>query len=83
MELYQFKLLTESEQNEILNTKARCLAERLEEHYSYKLYQIDSFYIEEKWHVIFNERRAIASFVSLEALQPYLEVIDISTLLNG
>ena len=81
MKLYQFKLLDISEQNTILQTQAVYLGERSEEQYTFKLYQIDDFYVEEMWHVPFNERRAL-TFVSVDRLQPYLEVIDISTLLH-
>ena len=82
MKLYQFKLLDISEQNTILQTQGVYLGERNEEQYKFKLYQIDDFYVEEKWHVPFNERRALTTFVSAERLQLYLEVIDISRLLK-
>ena len=80
MKLYQFKLLDISEQNTILQTHGIYLGERIDGQYKFKPYQIDDFYVEEMWHVPFNERRAITTFVTVDKLQPYLEVIDISTL---
>jgi hypothetical protein len=82
MKLYEFKLLTQCEQNVALELFAVFLGERREEQYTYKLYQIDDFYVEEAWFSPFNERRGIISFVSTEKLQPYLHVIDISRLLS-
>lgn len=81
MKLYEFNLLNSKEQIEAINSLAAYIGERTEEKYTFKLYQIDDFYIEEKWHTAFNERREVASFISITKLQPYLEVIDVTTLL--
>ena len=81
MKLYQFKFLNEAEQAEAIKARGVYLAERIEENYTFKLFQIDDFYVEEKWHTAFNERRALTSFVSIQNLQPYLEVIDLTSLI--
>ncbi len=81
MKLYEFNLLNTEEKVETIKSKAAYIGERKEEKYTFKLYQIDNFYVEEKWHTAFNERRKILSFMSINGLQPYLEVIDITSLL--
>jgi hypothetical protein len=81
MKLYQFKFLDEVEQLEAIKLQGVYLAERREENYTFKLFQIDDFYVEEKWHTAFNERRALNPFVSVQQLQPYLEVMDLTSLL--
>ncbi|HVX27344.1 MAG TPA: hypothetical protein VHB70_13430 [Parafilimonas sp.] len=81
MKLYEFNLLNTNEQADAIKSKAAFIGERKEEKYTYKLYQIDDFYIEEKWHTAFNERREVSSFMSITKLQPYLEVMDVTSLL--
>lgn len=81
MKLYEFNLLNTNEQADAIKFKAAFIGERKEEKYTYKLYQIDDFYIEEKWHTAFNERREVSSFMSIAKLQPYLEVMDVTSLL--
>ena len=81
MTLYQFKLLERSEQIEMISKQAVYLTERIDGDYTYKLYQLDTFYIEEEWHTKFNERRSYNSFISEEQLTPYLKNIDLSSLL--
>lgn len=81
MKLYQFKFLNDAEQAEAIKVRGIYLGERTEENYTFKLFQIDDFYVEEKWHTAFNERRALTSFVSIQNLQPYLEVMDLTSLL--
>ncbi|HEY2728094.1 MAG TPA: hypothetical protein VGI61_13035, partial [Parafilimonas sp.] len=76
MTLYQFILLDYSEQTKIIAQHAVYLNERIDGDYTYKLYQIDKFYIEERWHTKFNERRSFDSFNSEEKLKPYLKFID-------
>ena len=80
MELYQFKFLDEAMQIETIKMQGVYLGERIEDKFTYKLYQIKDFYVEEKWHTAFNERRELLSFVSVDKLQPYLEVMDLSGL---
>lgn len=72
MTLYQFKLLESREQIITINEHAVFLADRIDGDYTYKLYQLDSFYVEEQWHTKFDERRSYISFISQELLQPYM-----------
>ena len=80
MTLYQFKLADEAEQIMALWDRGTYLTERIDGDYTFKLYQIDSFYVEEQWHTKFNVRRAFISFISQEKLKPYLNDIDISAI---
>ncbi|MEP6684322.1 MAG: hypothetical protein ABJA35_13730 [Parafilimonas sp.] len=76
MTLYQFILLDYGEQITTIAQQAIYLFERTDGDYTYKLYQIDKFYIEERWHTKFNERRSFDSFNSEEKLKPYLKFIN-------
>ena len=80
MTLYQFKFLEKQEQIDLIDKKAVFLAERIDGDYTYKLYQLDAFYIEEEWHTKFNERRSFISFISEDKLTPYLNTIDLAAL---
>jgi hypothetical protein len=50
MTLYQFNTSDEMEQLEAIWEYGVVVAERDDETYHYKLYQIDAFYVEEVWH---------------------------------
>lgn len=80
MTLYQFKLLNTQEQVDLIEKFAIFLAARVDGVHRYKLLQLDSFYIEEEWQIIFNERRRFTAFIATERLQPYLQMIDLSSL---
>lgn len=82
MTLYQFNMLDEAEQLEAVWDKSTKLAEREDAEFLYILYQIDTFYIEEKIQKEGNIRHALKSFASTSAslLQPYLDQIDISAI---
>jgi len=77
MSLYQFIALDETEQIETIWDKGVYLGERKDMLHLYKLYQIDGFYVEEKWDIALNTRRGFITFNSMERLEPYLRKIDI------
>jgi hypothetical protein len=80
MTIYQYNRLDELEQLETLWDNGVVVAEREDEVNRYKLYQIDSFYVEEEFHKEYNVRRAFYSFASTKAekLKAYLDKIDVS-----
>jgi len=80
MKMHQFTLLEKAEQVDLIDKKAIYLTERIDGRYTYKLFQLDTFYIEEEWHTTFNERRAYSAFVTDEKLLPYINMIDLSSL---
>jgi hypothetical protein len=82
MKLYEFKLLDEAEQMTAMWERGVYLGERIDGEYTFKLYQIDEFYIEEQWHTKFNVRRAFISFIAQEKLEPYLDTIDVANLIT-
>ncbi len=78
---YQFNLLDEAEQIEVILYKAVMLAERKDDVYSFTLYQVDGFYIETKRHIEYDVLHGIRSFISTDTpLKPYLDMIEIKNL---
>ena len=77
MTLYQFNLLDEAEQIEAIWYKSVKLSEREDEEFFYNLYQIDSFYIEEKFIKPDKLRIAFKTFATTTLLEPYLDKIKI------
>jgi hypothetical protein len=69
MGLYEFKILTEQEQYELLST-LEPVATRRDCDYLYELYQIDDFYVEVKLGL---QTKTIRTFKTVELLQPYLD----------
>lgn len=80
MTVSQFNRLDELKQLEAVWEHGALVADREDEVNRYKLYQIDSFYVEEEWHKEYNVRRAFYSFAStnVEKMKPFLEKKDIS-----
>ena len=73
-----FKALNEHEQFKLVWQHSVLVAERIDQKYFYRLYQMGSFYVEEQWHKKFKNRVAFTPFTCTdEALDPYLEQITI------
>lgn len=78
MTLYEFNMMDEMEQQEALWDKGVLVAEREDEIYRYKLYQIDAFYIERKYHKEYDVIHGQRTFSSTgEPLAPYLDLIKL------
>lgn len=75
MTLLQFKFLDESGQKLIIQEQGKYLSERIDGDYTYKLYQLNNFYIEEQWHTKFNVVRNVTSFINQDQLKNYSYVI--------
>jgi hypothetical protein len=80
MTVTEFTLLDETTQTEILIEHGIFLTERLYKNFAILLYQIDNFYVEVYHNIRFNVMQGMRSFEDDEALQPFLESIDISCL---
>ena len=78
----QFNTTQEIEQSRSLWEKGVLLAERVEGYHKIMLYQLYDVYIEVTWHSHFNVIQKVSSFTATENLDPYLEQIDISSLLK-
>jgi hypothetical protein len=82
MNLYEFELLSEHEQVEVLYNKGVFLGKRKVGEFSVVLYQVDAFYIEilyKKYRYYINRTRC---FTSTKLLDPYLIQVDINDLVN-
>lgn len=82
MTLEQFDTLSKSEQQEQLLNHGIFLAERQDGPFRVMLYQLDSFYVEVYFFSRYNKVAFFLGFDTTEALQPYLEEIDINGLLE-
>lgn len=82
MTLDEFTLLNEAKQAQTLLKKGIFLTERLYKNFSILLYQLDNFYVEVYHNLRFDVMQGMRCFEDDEALQPYLESIDISCLVN-
>lgn len=82
MTLDEFTRLNETSQAQTLLRKGTFLADRLYKNFSILLYQLDNFYVEVYHNLRFDVMQGMRCFEDDEALQPYLEDIDISCLVN-
>ena len=80
MTLYDYKLLDEIEQAEVLWERGVHLGERTDGEHGIVLYQIEGFYVEVFYHEEHNTIKRIRSFKSVDQLRPYLDVININNL---
>ncbi len=78
MKLYEFNQLDELEQMEALWDKGVFLADRTENEYYNKLYQIDGFYVETYRHIEHNVIKRMRSFSSTEQLTPYIDKLNLN-----
>ncbi len=81
MKLLEFKLLNENDQFDFIEKKGVFLAERDTSFYNIRLYQVENFYVELYCHTHFNVIVRSKCFVSTSSLNPYLEAIDIASLI--
>ena len=80
MTLDEFTLLNEAKQAEALIDHGTFIAERTYKNFDIFLYQIDNFYVEIYHNLNYNMMQGMRSFADDDALEPYLESIDISCL---
>jgi len=80
MTVTEFTLLDETSQAKTLLERGIFLTERMYKNFSILLYQIDDFYVEVYHNIRYNVLQGMRSFQDDEALQPFLESIDISCL---
>jgi hypothetical protein len=82
MTLDEFAGLNETRQDETLLERGTYLADRLYKNFSIFLYQLDSFYVEVYHNLRFDILQGMRCFEDDDALQPYLDRIDISCLVD-
>jgi hypothetical protein len=82
MTLDEFTRLNEARQAQTLLERGSFLTNRIYKSFSIILYQIDNFYVEVYHNLRFDVMQGMRCFEDDEALQPYLDSIDISCLVN-
>lgn len=74
-----FNTLHEHEQFKIVWQNAILISERIDQKYFYRLYQMGSFYVEEKWNKKFKKRVSFKPFdCSDESFDVYLDQVKIN-----
>lgn len=82
MIIQQFDTLSKENQQEVLLNKGVFLAERQDGPFRIMLYGLNGFYVEVYFFNLYNKVAFFQSFEDTEALQPYLEQVDISAVLQ-
>lgn len=80
MTVYEFLAFDEMEQAEAV-WSGTLLATRTEGKHQVLLYAIDSFYVEVFYHPEYNVIRKLRPFRETSLLEPYLDQIDLNSLL--
>jgi hypothetical protein len=73
----QFGMLSKLEKEKYILEKGRLIGMRQEPEFIIRLYQMDSFYAELYYHQIKNDAVYIRCFTDTNALDPYLNGIDL------
>lgn len=81
MTVFQFHQLSEKQQLDTLEKSGVLIGERGGSFYNIKLYQLDGFYVETYFHTHFNVVVNINCFTNTDCLEPYLEGIDVDSLI--
>ena len=82
MTMYQFNCLDDVRQIELLWSAGVLIGARQEGFYKVLLYQIDGFYVEVFYQYFQGKMVKIKSFSQTDQLDPYLKLINISSLLS-
>ena len=81
MNVFDFHRLSEKQQLDTLENSGVFVAERGGPFYNIKLYQVEGFYVELFVHTHFNVVVNINCFTNTDCLDPYLESIDLDSLI--
>ena len=82
MTMYQFNCLDDVRQIELLWSAGVLIGARQEGFYKVLLYQIDGFYVEVFYQYFQGKMVKIKTFSQTDQLDPYLKLINISSLLS-
>ena len=83
MTLDEFIVLNDARQAQTLLERGIFLTDRLYKNFSIFLYQLDNFYVEVYHNLRYDIMQGMRCFEDDDALQPYLESIDISCLVSN
>lgn len=78
----QFDLLNIHDQESLIFLEGEFIAARQEPEFIVRLFQFDSFYVEFYYHQVQNHPVSVRSFTDVEKLEPYLDSIDLSDLID-
>ena len=82
MTIQHFNTLSKQDQQNHLLKDGIFLVEREDGPFRIMLYQMDSFYVEVYFFNLYNKVAFLQSFSDTEALQPYLDQLDVASMLN-
>lgn len=82
MTIWEFNKLTKQQQKILLLTKGAFIDERATETFDVMLYELDGIYAEVFFFSHSNKLAFIKALSSVDDLQPYLQAIDVSELLQ-
>lgn len=77
-----FNTLPKKAQQELLLAQGTFLAERADGPFRIMLYQLDNFYVEVHFFNLYNKVAFFSAFNTTDALEPYLENIDVAGMLQ-
>jgi hypothetical protein len=78
----QFNRLNIIDQESLIYLEGEFIAARQEPEFIVRLFQFDSFYVEFYYHQVKDSPVSAISFTDVEKLEPYLDSIDLSDLLE-
>ena len=81
--LYEFNSLDEFEKGSALWEYGVFLSQRFEEEIGYNLYQLNNFYVEVMYNGGINAITKFTSFSTITKLEPYLDKIDITSIVSS
>ena len=81
--LYEFNALNDFDKGEMLFKHGEHLTERFDKDYGYSLYQLNNFYVEVQYNGGINAITKFTSFSTYTKLEPYLDKIDISGIIDS
>jgi hypothetical protein len=82
MGINYFSTLPKKAQQEVLLAQGTFLKERTDGPFRIMLYQLESFYVEVHFFNLYNKVAFFSAFGNMEGLEPYLETIDVSGMLQ-
>ena len=82
MRLYEFRMLCQQEQIDVLHLHAVYVGKRKENEQFVVLYQLEHFYVEIFYRRYRSHVDHLSIFTSTDQLQPYLEQIDVEELIK-
>lgn len=77
-----FNAMPKKAQQELLLAQGIFLTERTDGPFRIMLYQLESFYVEVHFFNLYNKVAFFSAFDNVETLEPYLETIDVTGMLQ-